>query len=87
VVLLVAAAVAAVLAVIADLALGVSSPGLIAATGFLGCAALILGAKWVGKVWLRRDEDYWERVAQRRAALVARPGAPGDGTAGGDGPA
>ncbi|HSW29173.1 MAG TPA: hypothetical protein VLH75_06710 [Longimicrobiales bacterium] len=28
--------------------------------GFVGCVAIIFVSKWLGAVWLQRDEDYYE---------------------------
>ena len=53
-----------VLGIGADLALGASRPGLIAGIGFLGCVAMIYGAKWLGKALLSRPESYWAETDQ-----------------------
>lgn len=61
---LVLVVVAFVFGVGADLALGASRPGLIAGIGFLGCVAMIYGAKWLGKTLLSRPESYWADTGQ-----------------------
>lgn len=48
--------------VLADLAVGASTPGLTAATGLLGGMALILGSKALGKALLKRPEAYYASV-------------------------
>jgi hypothetical protein len=52
-------ALAVPLGVLADVAVGASTPGLTAATGLLGGFALILGSKALGKALLRRPEAYY----------------------------
>lgn len=34
-------------------------PGFFSFFGFLGCLAIIYGAKLLGHCWLQRDEDYY----------------------------
>jgi uncharacterized membrane protein YobD (UPF0266 family) len=34
--------------------------GFYAGLGFLGCAAMIYLAKWLGHYWLQRKEDYYD---------------------------
>ena len=34
-------------------------PGFFAVFGFIGCIAIILGSKWMGKSWLQKKEDYY----------------------------
>lgn len=29
--------------------------------GFVSCVIIILGSKWLGKVWLQKEEDYYEK--------------------------
>jgi hypothetical protein len=53
-------ALAVPLGVLADLAVGASTPGLTAATGLLGGFALILGSKALGKALLKRPEAYYD---------------------------
>ena len=36
-------------------------PGFFSLFGFLGCLAIIYGAKLLGHQWLQRDEDYYDR--------------------------
>ncbi|MBU2536647.1 MAG: hypothetical protein ABIK32_03695 [Chloroflexota bacterium] len=36
-------------------------PGFFSLFGFLGCLAIIYGAKLLGHHWLQRDEDYYDR--------------------------
>lgn len=35
-------------------------PGFYAVYGFLGCVAIIVISKWLGKILLQRREDYYE---------------------------
>lgn len=35
-------------------------PGFDLVYGFVGCIAIIVLSKALGKAWLQRDEDYWE---------------------------
>lgn len=34
-------------------------PGFFAIYGFIGCIAIILGSKWLGKFWLQKLEDFY----------------------------
>ena len=34
-------------------------PGFYAALGFVGCIAIVVVSKWLGKVWLQRPENYY----------------------------
>ncbi len=34
-------------------------PGFYAMFGFICCIALILGSKWLGKLWLQKKEHYY----------------------------
>lgn len=36
-------------------------PGFFSFFGFLGCLAIIYGAKLLGHCWLQRDEDYYDK--------------------------
>ncbi len=36
-------------------------PGFFSFFGFLGCLAIIYGAKLLGHHWLQRDEDYYNK--------------------------
>lgn len=36
-------------------------PGFFSFFGFLGCLAIIYGAKLLGHYWLQRDEDYYDK--------------------------
>ena len=36
-------------------------PGFFSLFGFLGCLAIIYGAKLLGHRWLQRDEDYYDK--------------------------
>ena len=36
-------------------------PGFFSLFGFLGCLAIIYGAKLLGHFWLQRDEDYYDK--------------------------
>jgi len=38
-----------------------SMPGFFSLFGFLGCLAIIYGAKLLGHRWLQRDEDYYDK--------------------------
>lgn len=61
----VAVAVAAIAGITADLVIGTYTTGLMMALGFLGCAALILGSKWLQAHLLKRPEDYYDQLARR----------------------
>ena len=37
-----------------------SIPGFYAAFGFVGCVAIIVISKWIGKILLQRGEEYYE---------------------------
>jgi hypothetical protein len=52
-------AVAAAVAVVADLAVDDPVPGRIPALGFAGCALIILASKGLGKALLSRPESYY----------------------------
>ncbi len=41
---------------------GIHVPGFFALLGFLGCVAIILVSKWLGRYWLQRREDYYEET-------------------------
>jgi len=34
--------------------------GFFAAFGLIGCAVIVMIAKWLGKYWLQRKEDYYD---------------------------
>jgi drug/metabolite transporter (DMT)-like permease len=34
--------------------------GVYALIGFVGCAAMIFIAKWLGRFWLQRKDDYYD---------------------------
>ena len=34
--------------------------GFFALLGFIGCAAIVIVAKWLGHYWLQRKEDYYD---------------------------
>ena len=36
-------------------------PGFFALFGFIGCLAIIYGAKLLDRYWLQRDEDYYDQ--------------------------
>ncbi len=40
--------------------LGDMIPGFWAVFGFLSCAIIIIGSKWLGHAWLFRPEDYYD---------------------------
>lgn len=69
--LVVAVAVALVLAV-AGTAAGTSRPWMTSAVGLGGAVVLILGSKVLGRRWLRRDEDHYERLAELAKAERCR---------------
>lgn len=58
-----------VLLVLGDLAvprhhphfLGDKVPGFWSVFGFLSCAIIIIGSKWLGHAWLFRPEDYYDK--------------------------
>jgi hypothetical protein len=58
-------AVAVVAGLTADLLIGTYTTGLMMGLGFLGCAALILGAKALQARVLKRPEDYYDDLARR----------------------
>jgi hypothetical protein len=58
-VLIIAALLAAGL--LLDLAVGAETIGYAAGLGLAGCVVIILVSKWIGKVWLQRPADYYER--------------------------
>ena len=35
-------------------------PGLYGWLGFLGCIGIIVGSKLLGRIWLQRDEHYYD---------------------------
>ncbi|MBM4448267.1 MAG: hypothetical protein FJ015_03385 [Chloroflexi bacterium] len=37
-------------------------PGFFSFFGFLGCLAIIYGAKMLGHYWLQRNEDYYDKT-------------------------
>jgi len=37
------------------------TPGFDALYGFIGCVVIVLASKALGKRWIQRDEDYYER--------------------------
>lgn len=80
----IAVAVAAVAGIIADLVIGTYTTGLMMAIGFLGCGALILGAKATQKRFLKRPEGYYDQLAHRTGFApeplddIAEPGPVGD---------
>ena len=41
--------------------IGIHIPGFFALLGFLGCVAIILISKWLGRFWLQRRENYYEQ--------------------------
>ncbi len=45
--------------------LGDEIPGFWALFGFLACAIIIIGSKWLGHAWLFRPEDYYERQGKK----------------------
>lgn len=61
----VAVAVAAVAGITADVIIGTYTTGLMMGIGFLGCVALILGAKGLQRRVLKRPEDYYQQLAAR----------------------
>lgn len=61
----VAVGVAAVAGIIADLSIGTYTTGLMMSIGFVGCGALILGAKGLQRRALKRPEDYYDQLAAR----------------------
>ena len=79
-----AVGVGAVAGIVADLVIGTYTTGLMMAIGFLGCGALILGAKAAQKRFLKRPEGYYDQLAQRSGFAVeplddiAEPGPVGD---------
>jgi len=80
----VAVGVAAVAGIVADLVIGTYTTGLMMAIGFLGCGALILGAKGAQKRFLKRPEGYYDQLARRTGFAaeplddIAEPGPVGD---------
>ncbi|MGQ4808850.1 hypothetical protein NKDENANG_02243 [Candidatus Entotheonellaceae bacterium PAL068K] len=36
-----------------------STPAFDLLYGFAGCIGIVLGSKWLGHVWLQRDENYY----------------------------
>jgi hypothetical protein len=40
--------------------IGIPVPGFFAVLGFVGCVAIILISKWLGRYWLQRREDYYD---------------------------
>ena len=56
-------AIAFVVGVGADALVGEDLPGFIAVFSFLGCIAIIVASKWLGKALLQRREDYYESRA------------------------
>lgn len=55
-------AAALVLSLFADLRLvGDHTWGFFALFGVVGCIVIILISKWLGSLWLQRDEAYYER--------------------------
>lgn len=64
----IAVAVAAAAGIAADLVIGTYTAGLMMVVGFVGCAALILGAKALSTNVIKRPEDYYDRLAERTAS-------------------
>jgi hypothetical protein len=48
-----------VVAVLADLALGASPPGVTAVIGLGGCVLIVVASKWLGAALLQRPEAYY----------------------------
>jgi hypothetical protein len=77
-------AAAAAAGIVADLLIGTYTTGLMMAIGFLGCGALILGAKATQKRFLKRPEGYYDELARRTGFApeplddIAEPGPVGD---------
>lgn len=53
--------IAVVIGLTVDLLMGADPPGYAAALGLGGCIVIIVASKWLGKVWLQRPQDYYER--------------------------
>ena len=53
---------ALVVSIALDWVLDAEPPGYAAAIGLGGCILIIIVSKWLGRVWLQRPEDYYERV-------------------------
>lgn len=65
---LVAIAVAIPLGLAIDAVVGYSTPGYPAAVGLGGSVLVIVVSKSLGKVWLQRPSDYYERAAAEEGA-------------------